>query len=76
MINIVYIVNNLLTQKLILSKYRSTELRSNLLKIRLSNLGFARTASYFEKESDKNKKAIIKLVRLSRVGKNKLNNKK
>jgi hypothetical protein len=68
-----YIVNNLLMQKLILSKYRSTELRSNLLKIRLSNLGFARTAPYFEKESDKNKKAIIKLVHLAHINtKNKL----
>jgi hypothetical protein len=43
-----YIVNNLLTQKLILSKYRSTELRSNLLKIRFSALGLTENKQKYE----------------------------
>lgn len=76
-----YIVKNLLLQKLILSKYRNTDLRSNLLKIRLSIIFGKRDSKNYSFKFNKNivknhnsklfntRKSIVKLAKSTQAGK-------
>jgi len=76
-----YLVKNLLLQKLILSKYRNTDLRSNLLKIRLSiifgkhdskNYSFKFNKNIVKNHNSKlfnNRKSIVKLAKSTQADK-------